>query len=218
MSQRSRFLSPIASAFSTSLLRNVQSPSLRRKLQSLQSSTTPEKSESQHPPLSGITIDEQTPLGNATEIYQTLQASLWKMMHQSMYDPKAVHKLKVCAIDNPNTQGNAEDDVSNMIESSEEDVQDNNALDKCPPGVGHCALNLIADDISQVYYGDKERSDDDELLFLSEGWMSGNGEEQFETVLNNDWASIDDEEFKDVVNESLRDYSPMEIDYQEMLV
>lgn len=95
MSQRSQFIPAISHALSASLLRNAQSPSLRRKLLSLASNPV-------QPPDNDIMMDPVDGINNRSDfaghlISRTLGRiigeRLWAMMQHSLYHPPPAPRI-----------------------------------------------------------------------------------------------------------------------------
>jgi hypothetical protein len=86
MGINANFLQTISHAISTSWVRNVQSPSLRKKLEALANLTT-----SQYPDRNQESAEEQ---GSSQRLAAVVQAKLWGVMQRKLYDPTAVRKLR----------------------------------------------------------------------------------------------------------------------------
>lgn len=91
ISQRSQFIPTISHALSVSLLRNAQSPSLRRKLLSLLSNLV-------QPPDDNVMMDPVDDIDNQSDLAgrltsrslgQIIEERLWAMMQHSLYRPSS---------------------------------------------------------------------------------------------------------------------------------
>lgn len=238
MSQRAQFLSPIASAFSTSLLRNAQSPSLQRKLLSLQSAAALEQFTTQSSQ-SGITTIPQSFLRSGKEINQRIQTSLWKMMQLFLYDSSATRKLKTRLAGEVSAIKNAEDDESSMIDLCR-DLEDSENVDHEQPAMREEVLGITADDLNEFFDNNEDGKDVDDFDILFEDWAPLEDEEQFSDLLENCSFVLDDVEFSESMEEddktseirpalgiipisvlggyNFRDDFTREVDSQEMLI
>jgi hypothetical protein len=91
MSQRSRFIPTISHTLSVSLLRNAQSPSLRRKLLSLVSNPAQSpRNDVMVDPVDDID-DHSGRAGHRTSqaLCRAVEARLWAMMQRSLYHPSS---------------------------------------------------------------------------------------------------------------------------------
>src|SRR5579871_3417539 len=95
MSQRSRFMTVISHTISHSFVRNAQSPSLKRKLTALTKNQIDLFDNNTRVDSVGnrSASNESQTIKNARNLDQIIQASLWRMMQLSLYDPLSARRL-----------------------------------------------------------------------------------------------------------------------------
>jgi hypothetical protein len=175
MSQRSKFLLPISSAFTKSILRNAQSPSLQRKLLRLRS-TVPEYSD-QH----GVAQNREACDRDASpvirEISQTIQSNLWRMMQISLYDPLAARRLKITPTADDKSIIENVNDNEDMIKTFENRKRPEEISDQ---------RSFFGQDLDDLMFDEEQEGFEEEFTFLSdensfeESERKGGVEEEFD--------------------------------------